>query len=81
MKRTASIDYGGVRCSRDLRVHESRNGTGPAEAARTRWTQPHVLRFADAQDVNTLNPFFGQITARRLSFADDDGVAHQMGRA
>jgi peptide/nickel transport system substrate-binding protein len=26
------------------------------------WTQPHVLRFADAQDVNTLNPFFGQIT-------------------
>jgi peptide/nickel transport system substrate-binding protein len=26
------------------------------------WTQPHVLRFADAQDVNTLNPYFGQIT-------------------
>ena len=25
------------------------------------WTQPHVLRFADAGDVNTLNPHFGQI--------------------
>jgi peptide/nickel transport system substrate-binding protein len=24
------------------------------------WTQPHVLRFADAGDVNTLNPHFGQ---------------------
>lgn len=26
------------------------------------WTEPHVLRFADAQDINTLNPYFGQIT-------------------
>ncbi len=25
------------------------------------WTEPHVLRFSDASDVNTLNPFFGQI--------------------
>ncbi|HXO16547.1 MAG TPA: peptide ABC transporter substrate-binding protein [Candidatus Dormibacteraeota bacterium] len=25
------------------------------------WTQPHVLRFSDASDVNTLNPHFGQI--------------------
>jgi peptide/nickel transport system substrate-binding protein len=25
------------------------------------WTQPHVFRFSDAQDVNTLNPHFGQI--------------------
>src|SRR5580698_7582040 len=24
------------------------------------WTQPHVLRFADAGDVNTLNPHLGQ---------------------
>jgi peptide/nickel transport system substrate-binding protein len=26
------------------------------------WTEPHVFRFSDAQDVNTLNPHFGQIT-------------------
>ncbi len=25
------------------------------------WTQPHVLRFADAGDVNTLNPHLGQL--------------------
>ena len=25
------------------------------------WTQPHVLTFSDASDINTLNPFFGQI--------------------
>jgi peptide/nickel transport system substrate-binding protein len=27
------------------------------------WTQPHVLRFADAGDVNTLNPHLGQFAA------------------
>ena len=38
-------------------------GTQPGSGGRVNsWTQPHVLRFADAQDVNTLNPFFGQIT-------------------
>jgi peptide/nickel transport system substrate-binding protein len=38
-------------------------GTAPGSGGRANsWTQPHVLRFADAQDVNTLNPFFGQIT-------------------
>ena len=25
------------------------------------WTHPHVLTFSDASDINTLNPFFGQI--------------------
>ena len=33
-----------------------------AGGARTNaWTQPHVLRFSDAGDVNTLNPYFGQV--------------------
>jgi peptide/nickel transport system substrate-binding protein len=32
------------------------SGRGGANA----WTQPHVLRFADAGDVNTLNPHLGQ---------------------
>lgn len=27
------------------------------------WTIPHVLRYADAEDVNTLNPWFGQDVA------------------
>ncbi|HVN69102.1 MAG TPA: peptide ABC transporter substrate-binding protein [Candidatus Binatia bacterium] len=38
--------------------------TGGASGAGGRanaWTQPHVLRFADAGDVNTLNPHLGQV--------------------
>jgi peptide/nickel transport system substrate-binding protein len=35
-------------------------GTGGRANA---WTQPHVLRFADAGDVNTLNPHLGQFAA------------------
>jgi peptide/nickel transport system substrate-binding protein len=34
-------------------------GTGGRANA---WTQPHVLRFADAGDVNTLNPHLGQFS-------------------
>ncbi|MGB6600970.1 MAG: peptide ABC transporter substrate-binding protein [Candidatus Cybelea sp.] len=39
----------------------SKTGTvaGPGGRANA-WTQPHVLRFADAGDVNTLNPHLGQ---------------------
>jgi peptide/nickel transport system substrate-binding protein len=33
-------------------------GTGGRANA---WTEPHVLRFSDAQDINTLSPYFGQI--------------------
>jgi peptide/nickel transport system substrate-binding protein len=35
-------------------------GTQAAGGRANAWTQPHVLRFADAGDVNTLNPHLGQ---------------------
>jgi peptide/nickel transport system substrate-binding protein len=35
--------------------------TGGGIAGRNSWTHPHVLTFADAEDVNTLNPHLGQI--------------------
>ncbi len=35
-------------------------GTGQAGGRVNSFTQPHVLRFADAGDVNTLNPHLGQ---------------------
>lgn len=38
----------------------SKVGTGTNGRANS-WTQPHVLSFADAQDVNTLNPHLGQL--------------------
>jgi peptide/nickel transport system substrate-binding protein len=34
--------------------------TGVTGSRMNSWTQPHVLRFADAGDVNTLNPHLGQ---------------------
>lgn len=34
--------------------------TGVGAGRTNSWTQPHVLRFADAGDVNTLNPHLGQ---------------------
>jgi peptide/nickel transport system substrate-binding protein len=34
--------------------------TGPGGARMNPWTVPHVLRYATAEDVNTLNPWFGQ---------------------
>jgi peptide/nickel transport system substrate-binding protein len=41
----------------------TKTGSVAVGGARTNaWTIPHELRFADAQDVNTLNPYFGQIT-------------------
>ncbi len=43
------------------------------------FTQPHVLRFADAGDVNTLNPHLGQFSAVGHIASVDDGVADQMG--
>jgi peptide/nickel transport system substrate-binding protein len=40
----------------------TKTGSAPGAGGRINaWTQPHVLRFSDASDVNTLNPFFGQI--------------------
>jgi peptide/nickel transport system substrate-binding protein len=36
---------------------------GGPEGRLNAWTQPHVLRFADAGDVNTLNPHLGQFIA------------------
>ncbi len=39
----------------------TKSTTGAAGGGRANsWTQPHVLRFADAGDVNTLNPHLGQ---------------------
>ena len=39
----------------------SKTGTVAGSGGRVNaWTQPHVLRFADAGDVNTLNPHLGQ---------------------
>lgn len=40
----------------------TKTGSAPGSGGRVNsWTEPHVLRFSDAQDVNTLNPYFGQI--------------------
>lgn len=40
----------------------TKNGNAGGTGGRANsWTQPHVLRFADTGDVNTLNPHFGQI--------------------
>lgn len=36
------------------------SGVGGVGGRANPWTQPHVLRFADAGDVNTLNPHLGQ---------------------
>lgn len=42
----------------------TKEGTGVGPGGRVNsWTQPHVLRFADAGDVNTLNPHLGQFAA------------------
>jgi peptide/nickel transport system substrate-binding protein len=39
----------------------TKSGAGAGIGGRTNgWTQPHVLRFSDAGDVNTLNPHLGQ---------------------
>ncbi|MBV8530731.1 MAG: peptide ABC transporter substrate-binding protein [Candidatus Eremiobacteraeota bacterium] len=41
----------------------TRSGSVGGAGGRTNaWTQPHVLRFADAGDVNTLNPHLGQFS-------------------
>jgi peptide/nickel transport system substrate-binding protein len=38
--------------------------SGPADSGRANsFTHPHVLTYADAQDVNTLNPHLGQLTS------------------
>jgi peptide/nickel transport system substrate-binding protein len=40
----------------------TRTGTVAGTGGRVNsWTEPHVLRFSDASDINTLNPFFGQV--------------------
>ena len=41
-------------------VHEDGIGRRTRRPRVNSWTQPHVLRFADAGDVNTLNPHLGQ---------------------
>jgi len=47
-------------CSRACRLLEDLD-RGLGNGGRTNsWTQPHVLRMADAGDVNTLNPHLGQ---------------------
>ena len=38
----------------------TKTGGGAVGGRTNSWTQPHVLRFADAGDVNTLNPHLGQ---------------------
>src|SRR5271169_6650307 len=39
----------------------TKTGAGSAVGGRANaWTHPHVLTFADAGDVNTLNPHLGQ---------------------
>ena len=38
----------------------TKSGEGGTSGRINSWTQPHVLRFADAGDVNTLNPHLGQ---------------------
>ncbi|MGB8907464.1 MAG: peptide ABC transporter substrate-binding protein [Candidatus Cybelea sp.] len=39
----------------------TKTGTAAGSGGRANaWTQPHVIRFADAGDVNTLNPHLGQ---------------------
>lgn len=38
----------------------TKTGSGAAGGRANSWTQAHVLRFADAGDVNTLNPHLGQ---------------------
>jgi peptide/nickel transport system substrate-binding protein len=38
----------------------TRVGGGGVNGRQNAWTRPHVLRFADAGDVNTLNPHLGQ---------------------
>ena len=40
-----------------------------------------MLTFSDACDINTLNPHLRADHRRRLPLVDDDGVAHQVGRA
>ncbi|MGC2408388.1 MAG: peptide ABC transporter substrate-binding protein [Candidatus Cybelea sp.] len=52
----------GIAAAAILSACTKAGSAGGAGGRANAWTQPHVLTFADAQDINTLNPFFGQIT-------------------
>ncbi|MGA9274981.1 MAG: hypothetical protein WBV67_15990, partial [Candidatus Cybelea sp.] len=62
MKARLTRVAAGIAAAAILSACTKGGSVGGAGGRANAWTQPHVLTFADAQDVNTLNPYFGQIT-------------------